>query len=217
MSQYYPQQGPMYPPEQGPEEYYDDGDYEYIDDDGANKGSVWQTSMAFVAGGCLMLLCLGGCVTMAGFLWVLDPGASASAPAESSDIGLTFDEPAFPGEAVVNDQSLQVTVLETNRNASLEALPPVQGQETVIVTVELVNLGDEDATFNERDFLLLNSYEEAYEPALGAVTGALGRGTLPPNEGLEGRLVYQVIENELDLRLLWDVGRDSSPRYLYIE
>lgn len=217
MSQYYPQQGPMYPPEQGPEEYYDDGDYEYIDDDGANKGSVWQTSMAFVAGGCLMLLCLGGCVTMAGFLWVLDPGASASAPAESSDIGLTFDEPAFPGEAVVNDQKLQVTVLETNRNASLEALPPVQGQETVIVTVELVNLGDEDATFNERDFLLLNSYEEAYEPALGAVTGALGRGTLPPNEGLEGRLVYQVIENELDLRLLWDVGRDSSPRYLYIE
>ena len=217
MSQYYPQQCPMYPPELGPEEYYDDGDYEYIDDDGANKGSVWQTSMAFVAGGCLMLLCLGGCVTMAGFLWVLDPGASASAPAEGSDIGLTFDEPAFPGEAVVNDQKLQVTVLETNRNASLEALPPVQGQETVIVTVELVNLGDEDATFNERDFLLLNSYEEAYEPALGAVTGALGRGTLPPNEGLEGWLVYQVIENELDLRLLWDVGRDSSPRYLYIE
>ncbi|MCB0163467.1 MAG: DUF4352 domain-containing protein [Anaerolineae bacterium] len=217
MSQYYPQQGPMYPPEQGPEEYYDDGDYEYIDDDGTGKNSVWQTTMAFAAGGCLMLLCLGGCIALAGFLWVLDPGASASAPAESSDIGLTFDNPAYPGEAVVNDQGLQVTVLETNRNASLEELPPVQGRETIIVTIEIVNLGDEDATFNERDFLLLNSFEEAYDPVLGAVTGALGRGTLPPNEGLEGRLVYQIIENELDLRLLWDVGRDSEPRYLFIE
>lgn len=217
MSQYYPQQGPMYPPERGPEEYYDDGDYEYIEDDGTGKNAMWKTTLAFVAGGCLMLVCLGGCLALVGFLWVLDPGASTSASTEGSDIGLTFDQPAFPDEAVVNDQGLQVKVLETNRNASLEDLPVVQGQETIIVTIEIVNLGDEDATFNERDFKLLNSFEEAYDPALGAVTGALGRGTLPPNEGLEGRLVYQIIENEVDLRLLWDVGRDSSPRYLFIQ
>ncbi|MCB0197487.1 MAG: DUF4352 domain-containing protein [Anaerolineae bacterium] len=218
MSQYYPQQGPMYPPEQGPEEYYDDGDYEYIDDANPQK-SLLQTSLAFIAGGCLVFICIGTCLFLGGFLWILDPGggAVASAPVEGGDIGLSFNDPAFPGEAVVNDLGMQVTVLETNRNASLESLPPVQGRETIIVTIELVNLGDEEASFNERDFFLVNAYEEVYEPALGAVTGALGRGTLPPNEGLEGRLVYEVIEGELDLQLLWDVGRDSEPRYIYIE
>ncbi|MCB0212265.1 MAG: DUF4352 domain-containing protein [Anaerolineae bacterium] len=218
MSQYYPPQGPMYPPEQGPEEYYDDGDYEYIDDSNSQK-SLLQTSLAFIAGGCLVFICIGACLGLGGFLWILDPGggAAASAPAEGSDIGLSFDEPAYPQEPVINDLNMQVTVMETNRNASLESLPPVQGRETIIVTIELVNAGEEEANFNERDFLLVNSFEEVYEPAVGAVTGALGRGTLPPNEGLEGRLVYEVIEGEVDLRLLWDVGRDSQPRYIYIE
>lgn len=217
MSQYYPQQGPMYPPEQGPETYYDEGDFEYIEDDGSGK-SWLQTALAFIAGGCLVFICIGACFTMSGFLWILDPGASSASTApESSDIGLFFDDPAFPGEPVVNDEGMQLTVLETNRNASLEAIPAVEGRETIIVTVELVNLGEEDATFNERNFLLVNSFEEVYEPALGAVTGALGRGTLPPNEGLEGRLVYQIIEGELDLRLLWEGSRNSDPRYLFIE
>ena len=216
MSQYYPQQGPMAPPEQGPEAYYDEGDYEYIEDNGFAR-SWLQTTLAFFAGGCVVFICIGACLMLGGFLWILDPGASASTPPEGSDIGLTFDDPAFPGEPVVNDQGVQVTVLETNRNASLEDLPPVQGRETIIVTIELVNLGDEDATFDERDFLAVNSFEEIYEPATGVVNGALGRGTLPPNEGLEGRLVYQIIEGELDLRLLWDVGRDSEPRYIYVE
>ena len=65
--------------------------------------------------------------------------------------------------------------------------------------------------------MLLNGSEAAYAPALGAVTGALGRGTLPPGEGLEGRLVFEVIANEVDLRLLWEPGRDAQPRYLYLE
>jgi len=221
MSQYYPPQGPFYPPEQAPEEdyYYDEGEYEYYEDDEeGGGGSLLQSIVAFVAGGCLVFLCMSFCLLMLAALWIIDPSAGLSAtPPPGSDIGLAFEEPAFPGEPVVNEQNLQLTILEVNRNAAVETIPQVEGREIIIVTVELVNLGEEDAAFNERDFMLVNSFDEAYAPALGAVAGSLGRGTLPPGEGLEGRLVYEIIANEVDLRLLWDPGRDAQPRYLYLE
>ena len=81
----------------------------------------------------------------------------------------------------------------------------------------MVNLGEEAATFNERDFVLLNAVEEAYLPTVGAVDGALGRGSLPPGEGLEGRLVFETIANEFDLVLLWEPGGVAQPRYLWLE
>ena len=223
MSQYYPQQGPVYPPEFSPEEeddyYYEDGDYEYYDDaDDTENNALLQPAIAFAAGGCLVFLCMSVCAFFLGVLWVLDPGAGGAAAAiPGSEIGISFDEPAFPGEAVVNEENMQVTVLEINRNASVETIPQAEGREIIIVTVELVNLGEEEGKFNERDFVLLNALEEAYLPAIGAVAGALGRGSLPPGEGLEGRLVFEVIAGEFDLILLWEPGGEAQPRYLYLE
>lgn len=223
MSQYYPQQGPVYPPQHNPEDdYYDEGEYEYYeydDDEGESSGSsLLPAIIAFVGGGCLVFLCMSFCFLFFVALWILDPGASASATAApGSDVGLAFDDPAFPNESVVNEQNLQLTILDVNRNAAVETIPQVEGREIIIVTVELVNLGDEDQSFNERDFKLLNAFEEAYAPAIGAVAGALGRGTLPPGEGLEGRLVFEVIADEFDLRLLWEPGRNAQPRYIYLE
>lgn len=220
MSQYYPQQGPSYPPEYGPEyDYYDEGDFDYYDDDEDDgpDSSLLQSAVAFFAGGCLVFLCMSLCGLVLATGWILDPGAGLSEETvPGSDIGLTFEEPAFPGEAVVNEQKMQLTILEVNRNAAIEAIPQVEGREVIIITIELLNVGDEDAPFNERDFMLLNSYEEAYAPAVGAVSGALGRGTFPPGEGSEGRLVYEVIADEVDLRLLWE-PRDSAPRFLFLE
>ena len=86
----------------------------------------------------------------------------------------------------------------------------------IIVTIVLVNRGEEAVFFSERDFLLLNNNQVAYAPVVGAIAGALGGGTLPPNEGLEGRLVFQIIAGEQNHRLQWDPP-DSSPRYLYLE
>lgn len=223
MSQFYPQQGPMYPPEHNPEDYYyEEGDYEYeaYDDDEGSSSSLMPSVLAFFAGGCLVFLCMSFCGLLLGALWILDPGAGASAtPIPGSDIGLTFSDPAFPGEAVANEQSMQLTILDVNRNASLETVQPVEGRELIIVTVELVNLGETDSDFNERDFLLLNVFEEAYQSTPGAVAGALGRGTLPPGEGLEGRLVFEVVAGEIDLVMLWepDPGGDIQARYLYLQ
>lgn len=223
MSQYYPQQGPVYPPEQGREDdyYYEEGDYEYeeLEGDDRSNGSLMQTLLAFFAGGCLVFLCMSFCGVLLAGLWILDPGSSlSSTPIPGSDIGLSFDEPAFPDESVVNEQKMQLTILDVNRNAALDTAQPVESRETIIVTIELVNLGDEEeASFNERDFVLVNAFEEAYEPAIGSVTGALGRGSLPPGEGLEGRLVFEVIEGEIDLLLVWDPGRDNEPRYIFLE
>ncbi len=220
MSQYYPQQGPTYPPPHNPEgDYYEEGDYEYEDyeDEGSNN-SLLQTILAFVAGGCLVFLCMSACGLLLAGLWILDPGGEISAtPIPGSDIGLSFSEPAFPGESVVNEQGLQLTILDVNRNASLDTIPPVEGRETIILTVELVNLGEADADFNERDFMLLNAFEEAYASTPGAVAGSLGRGSLPPGEGLEGRLVYEIIAGEFELILLWDPGADTQPRYIYLQ
>lgn len=216
MSQFYQSLPPGFPPEQDSERY-DEGDFEYIEDNG--RTAPLQLGLAFFGGGCVSAILLGICaIFLVAGLLLVDPSAIASAPTpEGMNLGLTIEEPAFPDEAVVNDQLMQLRILDVNRNASLETVPAVEGEETVIVTVELVNLGETDQAFNERDFYLVNALEESYEPVVGAVEGALGRGTLPPNEGLEGRLVFQVLAGEFDLRLMWDVGRDSEPRYLYLE
>jgi len=225
MSQYYPPQGPGYPPppppqlpRQTPEEYYEEGDYEYeeVDETGF---SMTQMAMAFFGGGCLVFVCMSICALLLAVLWVVDPGAEGGSDVASlpgGDIGLSFTDPAYPNESVVNDQAIQLTILDVNRNASVEAIPAVEGRETIIVTVELVNLGENDVEFSERDFLLLNAYEEAYAATPGAIAGALGRGTLPPNEGLEGRLVYEVTAGEIDLQLLWEAP-ESTPRYIWLQ
>lgn len=219
MGQYYPQQGPLYPPEHNPEGgYYDEGVYEYDEVDAGRPNRSWlQTALAFVAGGCAALLCTSFCVAAFTGLWFLDSGVMAGTPAPGSDIGLSFDAPAFPDESVVNDQNLQLTLLEVNRNAALDTIAAAENTELIIVTVELVNLGEEEVEFNERDFILVNSFEEEFPATVGAIEGALGRGSLPPNEGLEGRLVFETPTGEANWQLLWSPGRDSEPRYLYLE
>lgn len=223
MSQFYPQQpNPYYPSKQNPEEDYydyDDVEYDYDDDDDEGSGSNLTKILAIIlGGGCLIFLCLACCGLVGAGLWYLDPGSSLVATTiPGSDIGLSFAEPAYPDESVVNEKGMKLTILEVNRNAALPAVVPAAGSELIIVTVELVNLGAEEAEFNERDFSLLNAYEEAYQPIPGVVDGALGRGSLPPDAGLEGRLVYEIAAGEVDLVLQWDGGPDTQLRYIWLE
>jgi len=222
MSQYYPQQNPYYPPSQGPETDYDE--YEYEDDDyyedESGGDTVPQRLLIFITGGCLVFICMACCVLMFMGLWILDPGSAlVSTPIPGSDIGLTFEEPAFPDESVVNDENVQLTILEVNRNVTVPGIPPAEGRELVVITIELVNLGSEEANFNEGDFILINEFEEAYSisPSASAVDGALGRGKLGPDEGLEGRLVFDLLAGEFNMVLGWEGGRDTTPRYIYME
>lgn len=219
MSQYYPQPGPYYQPQQGPEDdYYEDGDYEYEDEDGGSGNSFLKYGLIFLGAGCLLFLCIACCGIVTAGLFAYDPTSLfAPTPIPGSDLGLSFDEAANPDESVVNDQSTQLTILDVNRNASLPSVPPIEGLELIVITVEIVNLGDKDIKFNERDFLLLNQNEEAYESLTGnnLIDGILGRGSLPPGEGLEGRMVFQTRAGERDLVLAWE-GEGGS-RYIYLE
>jgi len=222
VSQYYPQPGPFYPPEQGPEDdYYEDADYEYEydDDEFGGSGNTLQRILIFGgAGGCVLVLCMVCCVLLGAGLWILDPGAGLVATdVPGANIGLSFDEPAFPDESVVNEQMARLTILEVNRNASLENIPPAEGREIIVVTIELVNRGQEDISFNERDFTLLNQAEEPFDTIPGVIDGALGRGILPPDTGLEGRLVFEVVAGEPQLILAWQAGSNVEPRYIYLE
>ena len=224
MSQYYPQQSPVYPPEYPPEDAYYEDDYEYeVEDDeyGANSGSsLIQYALAFFAGGCLVFMCMGCCLLLAGGAWTLDSALGGGTPIPGADLGLSIDEPAYPEDSVVNEQKIKLTVREVYRNASLPTVPLGEGQELIIVTVELENLNeDEDVSYSEDDFLLLNSRERAYEPIPNALTieeGALGQDKLRAGTGMEGRLVFLVFANEPGLVLTWE-GRDSAPRYIYLE
>ncbi|RME79839.1 MAG: DUF4352 domain-containing protein [Chloroflexi bacterium] len=212
----------MYPPGPPEEEYYDDADYEYDDDeyyDEEDEDNPWLKRGIIFLGGCLVLLaCLGCCVLLLVLLWFVDPTQGLLAtPIPGSDIGLSLDAPAYSNESVVNEQKVKLTILELYRDASVPAIPPQEDREVIIITVELVNLGDEDVNFNERDFALLNLAEEAYLPTPGAIDGALGRGILPPDSGLEGRLVFEVARGEQGLTLRWDGGPDAEPRFIALE
>jgi hypothetical protein len=220
LSQYYPQPSPYYPPEQYPEEdYYEEGEYEYEEDEYSGPGdSLVQRILLFCAGGFLIFICMGCCGLLGIGLWILDPGGGlVTTPVPGSDIGLSPNDPAFPDESVVNEQELQLTIIAVNRNAALQNVPTTEGKELIIVTIELTNLSDAEVDFNERDFALLNSFDETYVPIPGAVEGALGRGTLPDRTGLEGRLVFEVVAGEFDLILVWEGGADSEPRYIWLE
>ena len=219
MSQFYPQnpQPPSYPPQGPPEEYYYEDDYdeyEYEDDEGGSNNMV-RYALFFVGGGCLVFLCMACCLLGVAGLWAWDASMAAT-PVPGSDVGLSFDAPAYLNEPVVNDQNVRLTVLRVDRNASLPTVPQVEGREVIIVTLELENLNpDQDAQYSTSDFLLLNDYQEAYVPTAGEniIDGALVRGTLRPDEGLQGRLVFEVLADEPVLALTWE-PRDSTSRYV---
>ena len=221
MSQYYPQQSPSYPPEYPPEDayYYDEDDYEYeVEDneyDNDSGNSLIRYALAFFAGGCLIFLCMSCCLLLAGGMWTLD-AALGGTPDPASELGVSFEDPAFPEESVLNEQQARLTVHEVNWNVSLPTVPVVEGRELVIVTIELENLNpDEDVDYREEDFLLLNGYNEAYPPITPGDTvidDALGRGILRPEQGLEARLVFEILAGEPELIMEWKT-RDSEGRY----
>ena len=224
MSQFYPGQSPYYPPPQGPEEeYYDD--YEFAEDEYDDEiagDPVSQRLLIFLSGGCLVFLCVGCCLFMlVGGLFLSDPLVSLfpASPPPGSDIGLTFEEPAFPDETVVNEDGVQLSIATVNRNVALPGLTPVEGRELIVVTIELTNLSNSDVDYSEDDFILINQREEAYTVSSSAsfVDGALGEGTLAPNEGFEARLVFELLSGEVNLVLGWEGGPDVEPRYIYIE
>ncbi len=222
MGQYYPPQNPYHSPPSAPEADYDEYEYDddYYDDEDGTRDSLIQRILIFISGGCLVFICMGACFVFSIGLWTLDP-TSALFPATlpGSDIGLDFFEPAFPDETVVNDESQQLRLFEVNRNATIPGVPLIEGQETIVITLELVNLSSDTASFSDSDFFLINQNSEQYaiSPAAPAVEGYLGRGSLEPNEGIEGRLVFDVRAGEFDLVLEWAGGRDVAPRYMYIE
>ncbi|MEM7344150.1 MAG: DUF4352 domain-containing protein [Chloroflexota bacterium] len=228
MTQYYPPQGQAYPPVPVPEsddDYYDEYDYDYEDEYDEESGdSCLQRALIFISGGCLVFICMSCCFFAAAVAWGLDPLSSAgstTAAGEGSDLGLAFEEPAFPGDFVVNEQNVRLVMIDVNRNSQLPNIPISPDREIIIITVEILNQSDEEVTFNEQNFELWNQFNEAYIPLAGALDRSatpLGRGVLLPGEGLGGRLVFEARAGELGLVLAWKgANRNVSDRYISLE
>jgi hypothetical protein len=220
MSQYYSQ--PPYPPEQAPEaDYeYDENDYEYQEDAPASgSGGLLNYLLAFVGGGCLIFICISCCALLAAGAWTLG-GTLSPTPAPGSDIGLSSDDPADMRDAVVNEQNVRLTVQEVNRNVKLPAVPAVQGRELVAVTVSLENTGSAEVKYSERDFLLLNRMGDAYKSLPGStiIDQPLDKGSIRSEEGVEGRLVFEVLAGEPELTLSWNGnGSNVNPRFIALQ
>ncbi len=226
MSQYYRQPpSPFRPPEQNPEEdYYEEAEYEYEveDEDGYYPGSGDSLLLraGIFAGGCLLAFVVSGCcLFFVGGLWMVLGTSEDETAIPGSDLGLSFEDPAYfgNGESVVSENNVTVKVREVNPNADVPSIPPVEGREIVVLTVEIVNRSTEEIEFNEGDFLILNQTQQAYEATSGAIDGALGRGFLPPGDGLEGRLVFEVRANEFQLTLQWEDGPGAEKRYILLQ
>ncbi len=222
-SQYYPQQKPYSPPPpSNPEgEYYQEYEYDEAEEDEevSSGDSCLVRGLIFTAGGCVTFLFMSFCGLLGIGLWILDPGSALlSSPIPGSDIGLAFEKPATAREAVVNDQSVRLTILQVNRNAESNTIAKQDGTEIVVVTVQLENLGSKDIDYDEeRNFRLLNQNSGYYNLTAGAIGDGLGFGSLRPAEGTQGRLVFQVMTDEQGLVLEWDVGTGSKPRYIQLQ
>lgn len=224
MSQYYQHPGPYLPPpppeDASAPEYYEDVDYEF---EGAGPGagtgpSLVQQIAVFFTCGCLGFLCASACAGILTVAWIFDAGSGlVETSVPGSDLGLAYENPALPIETVANESGMQLSIVDVNRNASLEAIPSVEGRETIIVTVELANLSSDSVAFDgATDFLLLNAEELAYRPKSNAVDGELGQEMLAPGEGVQGRLAFEIIADEVDLILVWE-PEGSQARYIYLE
>jgi hypothetical protein len=212
LSQYYAQPPyPQLPPEAGDE--YDE--YEEYEENQAGNGSGNSTikyALAFLGGGCLVFLCLCCCLVAFTGLWTVSDMLSPT-PIPGSDIGISFDDPAGPRDDVINEQNVRLSVREISRNVTLPTVPPVQGREVVVVTIEIENRSQAEVSYKLDDFSLLNRNEEEYVAMAGSnlIEGALKtKGKLDAEESLDARLVFEILAGEPELTLVWISGEEGN-------
>jgi hypothetical protein len=218
MSQFYPQSG--YPPEQPHEDYYEDYSYEEDEFGDEAAGGPGQKILLIAGIGCLIFACIACFCLLVVFIWSQNPGADVlNTPVPGSNVGLSPDNPARPDAAVVNEEGLRLSLRDVNRNAAaLSGIPAAEGREIIIITVQLENLNEppSDIEYSDRSFSLLNLADEVYIRKPDAIDGALGRGFLASGEGTQGRLVFEVLDGERDLILIWE-SPESTARYISLE
>lgn len=115
-----------------------------------------------------------------------------------------------------NGLSIIASDLERNWQVEVERLgfsEPATGYEFVSVPVQLANNGTEPITFGSRNFALLNTSGEKYQPRTGLDQLEQNRvlsESVQPGETLVGELIFEIEETETDLKLKYTKNYTNS-------
>ena len=150
--------------------------------------------------------------------------ASLPAPAARatySPVGLTREDPAPVGQPVVNDQEVECTVLGVERGIALEWENPEKGNEFIVITLRLRNLGSTDQTrrYAPSDFRVVGARGVIYDRMffLSTLDEALGSGEFFGGAEVTGKIIQEAGIGETNLVLIWDPGPGSTARYLSLD
>lgn len=115
---------------------------------------------------------------------------------EKKEYGL--NEPVMLGKQ-------QVTVKEVTKSAGSEYDKPKDGMEYVIVTIEIVNKGDDDESYNPLYFKVKNSQGQKEGMALSGVNNdtAMKAGELSADGVVDGTIVFEEPVNDSKLTLIY--------------
>ena len=148
-----------------------------------------------------------------------DSPPAQSPPAEPTPApGSSWENPTPFGLPATDERGREITVLKVERNVPFEGVEPPQGQEFVVVTVRVRNLGTtgQPQEYKASFFRIVGERNLAYADSPPVQTGDdLGEGQLAPGEEKVGKIVRQVGQGERKLVLSWDGG--AGLRWLSLE
>ncbi len=127
---------------------------------------------------------------------------SSSTPTPAVKDVYALNEPA-----AINDQTLTVTGIKRNYSVGDGYTYPDNGKEYVVVTVQIVNNGSNQVSFNTFDFQIQDSSgvlkNEAFIPG---VENPLNSGDLAAGGKVTGTLAYEVPKGDAGLKLIFKPG-----------
>ena len=111
----------------------------------------------------------------------------------------------LPGvqEAVVHSGT-QITVKSVSKSPGNDWNKPQEGNEFIIVELEIVNVGDKNITYNPFDYSIRDSKGKITKSVLTLGDNDLNSGELAPGGNVTGNITFEVLVDDSALALIYE-------------